>query len=135
METRITLPFADGEDHDFWLPMPRVIAVEREAECSIFALFHDLGENLGQKDGQLVLSGPSPARLKACHSLIRNALVGAGAPEQTARDLVETYCYPARPAMQDIGLAWQVLRAAVYGVQLPAGSKKKDAAAEQPSPS
>lgn len=126
METRVTLLFADG-DRDFWLPMSRVVAFEREADTSIFAIFYAIGENLGQAvDGAKVLIGPSEARLKQCHSLIRNALIGGGTSEQEARELVETYCYPARPAMHDIALAWEVMSAAIYGVKVE-GSKKKEA--------
>lgn len=123
METRVTLGFAD-KDYDFWLPMPRVIAIEREAERSIFAIFHDLGENLGRIGEQVVLTGAADARLKACHSVIRNALCGAGTPEQEARELVTTYCYPARPAMLDVALCWEILKAAIYGIDTAALSKK-----------
>jgi hypothetical protein len=126
VETRVTLDFADGR-YDFWLPMPRVIAAEREADTGIFALFHELGENLGRSvGGEMVLVGATPARLKACHAVIRNALCGGGTAEQEARELVETYCYPARPAMFDLALAWNILKAAVYGIDMTAvGSKKK----------
>ncbi|WP_338644696.1 GTA-gp10 family protein [Novosphingobium olei] len=118
------MPFADG-NYDFWLPMSRVVAFEREAESSIFALFYAIGDSLGQAvDGAKVLIGASDARLKQCHSLIRNGLIGGGASEQQARELVEVYCYPARPAMHDMALAWEVLSAAIYGVKVD-GSKKK----------
>jgi hypothetical protein len=132
-ETRVTLAFADGEK-PFWLPMSRVVAFEREAECSIFALFHEIGQNLAAaREGTPVLIGASAARMKQVHSLIRNALIGAGEDEQEARELVQTYCYPVRPAIHDMALAWQVLSAAIYGIDT-SGSKKK-AEAESPSPS
>lgn len=132
METRVTLPFADGE-HDFWLPMARVVAFEREADCSIFALFHAIGESLGAAaDGVKVLVGGSNARLRQCQSLIRNALIGGGAGEQAARDLVDVYCYPNRPAIHDMALAWEILTAAIYGIKVD-GSKKKSE--DDPSPS
>lgn len=125
METRINLHFA-GEDRDFWLPMSRVVAFEREADLSIFALFYALGENLGAAEsGDMVLIGGSEARLKQCQALIRNALIGAGESEQEARDLVQTYCFPARPAIHDAAMAFKILRAAIYGIKLPEGSKKK----------
>jgi hypothetical protein len=117
--------------------MPRVIAVEREIGGSILALFYNLGEGLGQAMGETVLAAPSAATLKQCHSVIRNALIGGNegrvdgeeiaVGDTLGLELVETYCYPARPAMHDLALAWQILRAAVYGVQLPEGSKKKEA--------
>ncbi|MES2904631.1 MAG: hypothetical protein V4696_10640 [Pseudomonadota bacterium] len=134
METRTTLPFAEAE-YDFWLPMPRVIAVEREAEGSILALFYQIGENVGTALGEMVLVGATDARLKACHAVIRNALVGGGTGEQDARELVTTYCYPARPAMHDVALAYSILKAAIYGVAIPENAKKKPAPTEIPQPS
>lgn len=129
METRVALDFA-GEIREFWLPMPRVVAVEREADCSIFALFHNLGEALGSVGAEMVLVAATEARLKQCHSLIRNALVGGGTGEHEARELVETYCFPARPAMLDAALAWRILSAAIYGIDTAAlGSKKNEAEA------
>lgn len=132
-ETRVTLAFADSE-RDFWLPMARVVAFERESECSMFSLFHELGQNLGNAaDGVPVMIGSSAARMKQVHSLIRNALIGAGEDEQEARELVQTYCYPVRPAIHDMALAWRILEAAIYGIKVE-GSKKK-AEAESLSPS
>ena len=108
--------------------MPRVVAAEREIEGSIFALFYDIAENLGSAMGELVLVGATEARLKSCHAVIRNALVGGGTGEQEARDLVATYCYPARPAMHDVALAYNVLKAAIYGIELPENGKKNSEA-------
>ena len=152
MDTKVTLPFADG-DYTFWLPMPRVIAAEREmgrrdAEGikqphSIFAAFHQIGEHIGSIADQTVLAGPMPALLGDAHAVIRNALCGGGegvvngqavsVGDSLAKELVETYCYPARPAIHDIGLAWQILRAAIYGIDT--GSKKKADADSDLSPS
>jgi hypothetical protein len=149
METRTALQFADG-DYDFWLPMPRVVAIERETARldrdgvkqphSIFAIFHDIGSHLAKIGEESVLAGPSPALLSEAHAIIRHALIGGGTGlvngeslpvgETVARDLVETYCYPARPAIFDLGLAWQILNAAIYGIA--PGSKKKDAKASAP---
>ena len=133
METRVSHLFA-GEDRDFWLPMARVVAFEREADCSIFSLFYSLGENLGESMGAPLLLGPSEARLKQCHALIRNALIGAGEDEREVRDLIATYCFPARPAIHDLALTFTILRGAIYGIQLPEGSKK-NAAEANPSDS
>lgn len=152
MDTACTLPFADGE-YRFWLPMPRVIAAEREMGAidgdgvrrpkSIFAVFHETGEHLGMIGDEAVLTGPSPSLLSEAHAVIRNALIGGGGGtvngeavivnEASARELVSTYCYPARPAMHDLGLAWRVLRAAIYGID--PSLKKKDGEASAPSPS
>lgn len=152
MDTRTSLPFADGT-YLFWLPMPRVIAAEREMSrrnsdgikqpYSIFALFHEIGSHIGEIGDEQVLIGPSPALLSDAHAIIRNGLIGGGegraagedvaVTEVLASELVETYCYPARPAMHDLGLAWRILRAAIYGIDQ--GSKKKDGADADPSPS
>lgn len=155
MDTAITRDFADGV-YRFWLPMPQVIAAEREmarrdAEGnpqphSIFAVFHELGAHLGQLGDETVLTGPSPALLSDAHAVIRGALTGGadgyvnGAAVAVngsmARELVATYCYPARPAIHDLGLAWEVLRAAIYGIDPKAtGSKKKDGDSVAPQPS
>lgn len=133
MDTACVAAFGD-RDYTFFLPMARVIAFEREADCSIFELFHNLGTHLGSLGDEMVLAGPSPARLKQCHSLIRNALIGGGVDEgDEVRDLIATYCYPARPAVKDMALAWTVLKAAIYGVDT--GSKKKPDAPESQSDS
>lgn len=126
METRVSAPFADG-DYEFWLPMSRLVAAEREMGVSIFEVFHGLGEHLGQVANQVLLVGPSPIHPKQCRDLIRNALIGGGTDEQEARDLAETYCYPARPAIKDMALTWKILEAAIYGVRL----KKKDEAGSE----
>lgn len=128
--TAVTLPFADG-DYRFFLPMARIVAAEREANCSIFELFHNLGDHLAVLDGAEVMAGPSPARLSQCRALIRNALIGGGQSEERARELAEVYCYPARAAVLDAALAFKILRAAIYGVQVAEGSKKKAAAASR----
>lgn len=129
-ETKANVHFA-GEDRDFWLPMARVVAFEREADCSIFALFYAIGENLSAAlDGELILAGGSEARLRQCHSLIRNALIGAGEDEKEAAELVKTYCYPARAAVHDLALTYEVLRAAIYGIKVDEGSKKKSVKVE-----
>lgn len=143
MDTGLTEVFGDGS-YRLWLPMPRVVAIERETQTSILALFYNLGEHLGISMGETVLAGPSPATLRECQSVIRNALIGGNdgsvngeaiaVGDSLGKELVDTYCYPARPAMHDVALAWRILKAAIYGVQLPESSKKK-AEAETPAPS
>lgn len=137
MDTAYFADFADGH-YKFWLPMPRVIAAEREMGCSIFALFHNLGEYIASSSGVFVLAGPSPATLKQCHALIRNALVGGNegtvggeviaVGDSLGLELVATYTYPARSAMQDLDLTWRILDAAIYGVKPPESAKKKTGA-------
>lgn len=128
--TASRLAFADG-DYTFFLTMARLIAAEREMGCSIFELFHHLGDHLAVLDQAEVMAGPSPARLTQCRALIRNALIGGGQTEEQARELVETYCFPARGAVLDAALAFKILRTAIYGVVTEGGSKKKAGAASQ----
>jgi hypothetical protein len=123
-ETSVTLAFADG-DYTFFLPMQRLIAAEREMKCSLFEAFYNLGNHVAGVEGKEVLAGPSPATLPQCQALIRNGLIGGGQTEERARELVETYCYPARAAILDAALAFKVARAAIYGVQT-APKKKAD---------
>lgn len=129
METRTTLPFADG-DYEFWLPMtPSVIPFERESGGeSIFTLFYNIGENAGTVAGEMVLTGPAPVSMDHIHSLIRNALIGGGTPSAEAKALVKVYCFPARPAILDMALAYNVLKAAIYGIELPENGKKNSEA-------
>lgn len=148
METALTADFADGS-YRFWLPMSRVVAAEREMgrdgiPRSLLGLFYDIGEGLGTALGEHVLAGSIPARLSECQTVIRNALIGGNEGmvdgeqiaigDTLAKELVDTYCYPARPAMHDVALAWQILRAAIYGIDT-SGSKKKDGASVDPDPS
>lgn len=119
-----------AEDQTFFLPMSRVIAAEREADASIFQIFFDIGEHLGTAIGETVLAGPSPTRLKQCQAVIRNALIGGGMDEVEAKGMVETYAYPARPAIADLALTWSILKAAIYGVSV---KKKADGAEPETS--
>jgi hypothetical protein len=125
------IAFFAGEERTFYLPMQRITIVERECgNVSIFELFFWLGSNLAQLGDDAVISGALPAKARQVRSIIVNALIGGGIDEKTAHELVELYCYPARPAIHDIGLAWQILNALVYGVEL----KKKAAATVESGP-
>lgn len=119
--------FFAGEDRTFFLPMARITVVERETDVSVFQLFDWLGKNLGQIGDEMVLLGGAEITPKQCHSVIRNALIGGGVPEREAGELVETYGYPARPAIHDLALAWSILQALIYGVSL----KKKAVEAQE----
>lgn len=126
METAYTGLFA-AEDRKFFLPMARIVAAEREmGGISIFEVFSQLGSSLGAIGDEVVLAGPSPATLKQCHTIIMNGLIGGGTDELEAKQLIETYCYPARPAIRDMALTWRILSATIYGIEL----KKKDDPAE-----
>ena len=121
-ETAVTLPFADGQ-YTFFLPLIRVAAFRREAECSIYELFHWLGEHLGAVGDETILAGPSPADPPQIAHLIRNALIGGGVEPSEAKRLVDQYCFPCRANIHDMKLAWDILRAAIYGVKVSAPKK------------
>lgn len=130
MDETSHLGFFAGETRKFWLPMPRVIAAEREMSAAIGQLYVDLGQNIGMIADNPVIVAPMPARLKHCQILIENALIGAGVAEEEASALVATYCYPARPAIRDFELAYRILHAAIHGMDL-GESKKNDVAPEE----
>ena len=136
MDTQF-IGYLGTEDQTFFLPMARIIAVERETDCSVFELLHWLGAGLGRIADEHVLVGPSSATLAQCQSVIRNALIGGGIEEKAAAELVTTYCYPARPAIRDMALAFQILDTLAYGVQLkkkaPTGEPEGDEAEPQTS--
>jgi len=129
METQ-HIGFFAGEDRTFFLPMARITIVERETGVSVFQLFDWLGKNLGSIGEEIVLLNGTEITPKQCHSVIRNSLIGGGVPEKEAGELVETYAYPARPAINDLALAWCILQALIYGVSL---KKKAEDAPESPS--
>lgn len=116
-ETRYIGFFATG-DHTFFLSAARTIALQREADCGIFDLFFDMGQSLASIGEEMVLAGRTSVTPSQCVAVIANGLIGGGMPEQEARDMVKTYCAPARPAMHDLALAWRILEAAIYGIQV-----------------
>lgn len=126
METHL-IAYLGADDQTFYLPIARWIAAEKEAGCSLFQVYYWLGEHLGKVAAEFILTGPCPATLSQCQAVIRNALVGGGMEEKAARDLVQTYCAPARPAIRDMALAWEVLNEVIYGVDL----KKNEEAPEE----
>ncbi len=131
-ETTYVGPFADGE-YAFFLPLLRASAFEREASCGLWEIFDWIGKSLAQMAGETVLADPCRASPEQCVILIRNALIGGGKSVEDAKALVNSYCYPARPGIRDLELAWRILEAALYGIQTSA--KKKTSKAERDSPS
>ena len=146
--------FADGV-YRFWLPMPQVIAAEREmarrdgegaqilhslSPCSM-----TLAHTRPAGRWMTVLTGPSPRcspmpmrssvmpLTGGADGLVNGeAVVVNGA---MARELVAVYCYPARPAIHDLGLVWEVLRAAIYGIDPKATGSKRTGDVSDPPPS
>lgn len=128
VETRVEADFADGR-YVFWLPMPQVIELERIAGASILAIEERLRAGIGQEDGGgVVFLGGGGATVREIREVIRLGLIGgnegcaSGEVREVgplvARDLVDAYVYPNRPLVEGAALAWRILNAAIFGVQL-----------------
>jgi hypothetical protein len=149
METATNLKFADGE-YRFWLPWPQVLELERTCgftmldgsrrSKSIFEMFRELDNCFGvDNHGNPVFTGFGNANTLDIRETIRLGLIGGGegivggemvsVPPLTANQLIADYTYPARPMNESLGVAWEILRAAIYGIQV----KKKEAEAVTPS--
>ena len=137
-DTAVEFDFADGR-YRFWLPLPEVVELERKTGVSILAIEERLRAAIGV-DGDVsdpasdfVFLGGGSATVTDVRETLRLALQGGGGGlvdgEEIevgpirARQLVETYVYPARPFAEGVVQAWRVLHAAIHGIQL--SSKKK----------
>lgn len=142
-ETRVEAAFADGE-YVFWLPLIRVTELERVTGASMLAIEERLRPAIGRDiDEQFHFTGGGAATVKEIREVIRLALVGGNegvvdcekieVGPLTAKALVESYVYPARPLGESVVLAWRILHGAIFGVRL---KKKAEAAPTgQSSPS
>ena len=149
MHTAIDLDFA-GQKFTFWLPLPRIIELERGGNAgkgkSVFRMYDELGAGLGfAPDGAPVYISGGDARTEDMRNVIRLALMGGNSDSngddvgpQRAAQLVEDYVYPARPLVEGVALAWAILNAAINGVQVKKKEPSDDAPASEsltPSPS
>ena len=137
METALVTPFADGE-YRFWLPLPQIFELERDLG-SMLAMEERLRAGIGQDHtGGAVFVGGGDATAKEIREIIRLSLIGgnhavvdteeAEVGPIKAKNLVNEYVYPARPLAESAGLAWSILSAAIFGIEL----KKKEAPAPKP---
>lgn len=149
MHTAIDLDFA-GQKFTFWLPLPRIIELERGGNAgkgkSVFRMYDELGAGLGfTPDGAPVYINGGDARTEDMRNVIRLALMGGNSdgtgdevgPTRAAQ-LVEDYVYPARPLVEGVALAWAILNAAINGVQVKKkepSDETRDSANLTPSPS
>lgn len=127
-DTAVEIGFADGT-YRFWLPMPQVVELERKCGGkSIFTMFDQIGAGIGLVDDKPVYVGGGSAMATDVREIIRLGLIGgnsamvAGEEKQvgpnTARELVESYVYPACPLIESAHVAWAILHAAISGVHL-----------------
>lgn len=127
-ETAITLSFAGGE-YRFWLPLPQVFELERGCETSILAIEERLRAGIGQNpDGSAAFIGGGLATVKEIRETIRLGLIGGNhalvdgeevaVGPLRAKELLENYTFPARPLAESAALAWSILSAAIFGIEL-----------------
>lgn len=134
-ETAVTLPFADGE-YRFWLPLPQVVELERKTgDTSILDIEQRLSAAIGiERDTQeFVFVGGGSVMVAEVRETIRLALIGGNygmvdgqeveVGPLMAKQLIDSYAYPARPLSECALLAWRILHAAIHGVRL---KKKHD---------
>lgn len=142
METAVEAKFADGT-YRFWLPLPQVFELERNCG-SLLAIEERLRAAIAvDATGDVVFVGGGAATIKEIRETVRLALIGGNngmvAGEEIevgpgkATDLVDAYLFPARPIAEGASLAWRVLEAAIFGVQLKKKSKRTGQA-ETPEP-
>lgn len=143
MDTDCNSAFGDGE-YRFWLPLPQVFELERVCgDVSILAIEERLRGALGQNpDGSMDFIGGGAAMVREIRETIRLALIGGNqgivdgeeleVGPLRAKQLVDLYCYPARPLSEGVTLAWLILSSAIFGVRL---KKKAEEAESSESPS
>lgn len=141
-DTAITLDFGDAR-YKFWLPMARVVEVERLCgDKSILAMHEEMGGALGidqANDNATVFMGGGDGRLKDIYEVIRCGAIGGNERHDgsetspvsaiDAKRLVDNYV-DGRPISETLPVAWAILNAAVMGVSL-----KKKAQPEAGDPS
>lgn len=138
VSTSVTIPFADGV-YNFALPMPRLCELERKTgNTSVVEIYERMTQCVGKtEEGVFVFIGGASVMGVEVIETIRCGLLGGNHGEVNgeflevgpiaAKNLVENYAYPSRPLKESIVVAWQILHAAIEGVQLEEGSKKKAA--------
>lgn len=131
-DTAIDIKFADGEYH-FWLSLPQVVELERKTDKSLFAIYDGLASGIAFNGESPVYVGGGAASVSDIRETIRLGLIGgnSGSVDGSsievgpilAKQLVDTYCYPERPLIEGMHVAWAILHAAISGVEIP---KKKE---------
>ena len=138
VDTAVDLKFADGEYH-FALLLPQIFELERNCGGpdsdgvrkgkSVFQIYDELSAGLGLSvDDAPVFMGGGRANAKDIRETIRLGLIGGGQTPIDAKQLVDDYCFPARPMAECLGAAWAIMRATIEGVEV----KKKPATAGKP---
>lgn len=143
MATSIELKFADG-DYLFALKVPQILELQRVCGAGIFVIYGRLlkGRYVLQSSG-LSFGAPHEceAYLNDVLETVRLALIGGGQGRVNAtdvqvtplraRELVDTYCFPATPLKETWDLAAAILATTMEGYDEPSGQKKSPAPARQ----
>ncbi|MFN3474087.1 MAG: hypothetical protein ACK4ZW_08585 [Blastomonas sp.] len=127
MDTRVEIPFGDGE-YSFWLPLPQVVELERLSGRPMLAIEESLRQAIGTGPDGLSFLGGGSGHTKDVLDILRLGLIGGncgmvdGEEQEVgplrAKQLVEQYAYPARPLSENVVQAWRVVSAAIFGVEL-----------------
>ena len=128
MDTAAELDFGDGR-YRFWLALPHIIELERKTGGkSVFAIYDQLGAGLGLDGETPIYLGGGAAMTTDIRETIRLGLIGGNSGmvdgeqievgPQRARELVDTYTFPARPIIEGQHVAWSILHAAITGISL-----------------
>ena len=143
--TSIELKFGDG-DYLFALPITQLLDLERSRDCGILEIYGRLtdGRFVDREGKEFGVPQAGKAYILDIIEFIRLCLIGGGkglvnGEEVTvsalrARELVETYCYPAAPIVESWQVAASIAFAVVEGYDPP--EKKSPAPAKKdPAPS
>lgn len=141
-DTAVTLDFGDAR-YRFWLPMARVVEIERLCgDKSILTMHDEMSFALGIPNGggDPVFVGGGSARIADIYQVIRCAAIGGKeryvgetTTEVSALDakrLVDEYV-DGQPIGETLPVAHAILQAAIHGVRL---KKKADEPADDPNP-
>lgn len=132
--TSIELKFADG-DYLFALPLPQLRELQRLCGAGIFTIYGRVMKGrylLG--DQPVAVPEEGEAFVDDLNETVRLALIGGAKglvndEEVTvsplrARQLVDTYCYPAVPLRETWSITAAVLATCMVGFDPPAAKKK-----------
>ena len=140
MDTGLTLDFADGK-YNFRLLIPQVLELERKTGKSVFVIYEEIYQGLGNIDGKPTFIGGGKAHLTDLLEVIRLGLIGGGdgivlgetvaVSPIKAQQIVADYCFPNRPLAECLPVAWAILNAAIEGIQLKKRNQRKQSGAVQ----
>lgn len=139
--TSLELKFGDG-DYVFALPIPQLRELQRLCGAGIFAIYGRVLKGRFVIGEQVVAdTADAQAFLDDILETIRLGLIGGAgglvAGEEVkvsalrARQLVETYCYPAAPLRESWSVAAAILAACIEGYEPPGEAGPAEAPAPE----